>query len=91
MNEHPFSFDIYYGLPRRQETPAVIGGKFLNALDALSGIDPLFADWKVLDLPATASLPLALERPRIATIVENNVFRNKREEPVPESDTAQLA
>jgi Immunity protein 52 len=85
MNENPFSFEIYYGLPRRQETPAVIGAKFLDTLDALSRIDPLFANWKVLDLPAMASLPLAVARTRIATVVENNVFRNKREEPVPES------
>jgi Immunity protein 52 len=85
MNERPFRFGIYYGLPRRREAPAVIGAKFLDTLDTLSGIDPLFADWKVLDLPAMASLPLALARPRIATIVENNVVRNKREEPEPES------
>jgi Immunity protein 52 len=85
MNERPFIFGIYYGLPRRRETPAVIGAKFLDSLDALSRIDPLFADWKVLDLPAMASLPLAVARPRIATIVENNVVRNKSNQPEPES------
>jgi hypothetical protein len=85
MNEDPFDFGIYYGLPRRRETPAVIGAKFLNTLDALSRIDPLFANWKVLDLPAMVSLPLAVARPHIATIVENNVARNKRDEPQPES------
>jgi hypothetical protein len=85
MKEPPFSFDIYYGLPRRQETPAVISAKFLNTLDALRRIDPLFANWNVLDLPAMASLPLALARTRIATIIENNVARNRREELEPES------
>jgi hypothetical protein len=85
MNERPFRFTIYYQLQRRGETPAVIGAKFLDSLDALSRIDPLFANWTVLDLPAMASLPLAVARPRIATIVENNVFRNKSEQPEPES------
>jgi immunity protein 52 of polymorphic toxin system len=85
MSEQPFRFNIRYEVPRRRETPAVIGAKFLDSLDALSRIDPLFANWKVLDLPAMASLPLAVARPRIATIVENNVARNKREEPEPES------
>jgi hypothetical protein len=84
MNEHPFNFSIYYGPPRRGETPAVIGAKFLQSLDALSRIDPLFANWNVLDLPALASLPLAVARPRIATIVENNVVRDDDGEPEPE-------
>jgi hypothetical protein len=85
MTERPFRFSIYSGMPQRRETPAVIGAKFLDTLDTLSGIDPLFADWKVLDVPAMASLPLAVARRRMTTIVENNVARNKREEPVPES------
>ncbi len=85
MNERPFRTGIYYGLPRRRETPAVIGAKFLHSLDALSRIDPLFAKWNVLDRPALASLPLAVARPRIATIVENNVVRDDDGQPEPES------
>ena len=29
------------------ETPAAIGATFLKTLDALSGVDPLFAGWQV--------------------------------------------
>ena len=29
----------------RIETPVAIGAKFVNMLDALSGIDPIFSDW----------------------------------------------
>jgi Immunity protein 52 len=85
MNEHPFRFGIYYELPRRRETPAVIGTKFLHTLDALSRIDPLLATWNVLDRPALASLPLADARPRIATIVENFVVLDDNGQPEPES------
>ena len=62
MKERQFSFGIYYGLPRRGETPAVTGAKFLHSLDALSRIDPLFTNWNVLDLPAMDTLPLAAAR-----------------------------
>ncbi|MGA8650058.1 MAG: hypothetical protein WB677_05455 [Xanthobacteraceae bacterium] len=77
------SFSIYNRLPLRRETPAVIGAKFLDSLDALSRIDPLFTDWNVLDRPAWASLPLA--RPRIAAIIENNVARDRYGQPKPKS------
>jgi hypothetical protein len=85
MNERPFYFGIYYGLPGRRETPAVIGAKLLDTLDALSRIDPLFADWTVPDNPTMTSLPLAVARPRIAAIVENNVSRDSYDQPEPES------
>jgi hypothetical protein len=83
MNGYPLSFSIYNRLPLRRETPAVIGAKFLDSLDALSRIDPLFSDWEVLDRPTWASLPLA--RTRIATIIENNVARDSDGRPKPES------
>src|SRR5262249_31586307 len=63
----------------------VIGAKFLRSLDALSLIDPLFAKWDVLDRPAMDSLPLAVARPRIATVVENNIIRNDFDQPEPSS------
>jgi hypothetical protein len=85
MNEHPFRFSIYYELPRRGETPAVIGAKFLHTLDTLSPIDPLLARWKVLDRPTLASLPLAEARPRIAAIVENFDVLDDAGQPEPES------
>ena len=84
MNENLFQFSIYYEVPRRGETPAVIGAKFLHTLDALSRIDPLLATWKVLDRPALASVPLAEARPRIATIVENFAVRDDEDQPEPE-------
>jgi hypothetical protein len=85
MNESPFRFSIYYELPRRGETPAVIGAKFLHTLDALSRIDPLLATWKVLDRPTLASVPLADARARIATIVEDFVVLDDDGQPEPES------
>ncbi len=90
MNKNPFRLSIYYELPRRGETPAEIGAKFLRTLDALSRIDPLLATWKVLDRPTLASLPLADARPRIAAIVENFVVLDKAGQPVPESGYAAI-
>jgi hypothetical protein len=91
MNENPFRFSIYYEVPRRGETPAVIGAKFLQTLDTLSQVDPLLATWKVLDRPTLASLPLVDARPRIAAIVENLVFLIKLASLYPNLDTPQLA
>jgi hypothetical protein len=91
MNKNPFRFSIYYQLPRRGETPAVIGAKFLRTLDALSRIDPLLATWKVLDRPTLASLPLADARPRIAAIVKNFVVLDDDSQSNPNLDTPQLA
>jgi hypothetical protein len=85
MNKNPFRFSIYYELPRRGETPAVIGTKFLRTLDALSPIDPLLATWKVLDRPTLASLPLAEARPRMTAIVEDFVVLSDDRQPAPES------
>lgn len=80
--------------PGRAETPAAIGAKFLETLDALSRIDPIFRDWKIADHPKLKSgdlmtdnqniraTPLASARPRIAEIIENYVVRddfNQRE------------
>jgi hypothetical protein len=58
-NENLFRFSIYYEVPRRGETPAVIGAKFLQTLDALSRIDPLLARWKVLHPGVRAARPRA--------------------------------
>jgi hypothetical protein len=91
MNERPFRIGIYYELPRRHEAPALIADKFLQSLDALSEIDPLLAKWKVLDLLAEVSLPLALARQRIATIVENNVDRDDAGRPEPASGYSAIA
>jgi hypothetical protein len=66
------------------EGPASIGAKLLNTLDALSRIDPIvFPNWEVMDFPARDSLPLAAARPRIATIIDNNVSRDDFGRPEP--------
>jgi hypothetical protein len=83
MNENPFRFSIHYEVPRRGETPVVIGAKFLQTLDALSRVDPLLARWKVLDRPTLASIPLADARPPIATIIENFVVLDDAGQPEP--------
>jgi hypothetical protein len=79
----------------RVETPAAIGAKFLNTLDALSGIDRIFSGWKIFDFPNPCSgdlmtdslnikaTPLASARPRIAQIIENYVARDDFNEPIP--------
>jgi hypothetical protein len=85
MNERPFTLTIHYQLPRGQETSAVIGAKLVESFDALSRIDPLFTDCKILDPVAMASLPLATARMRISTIVENNIARDDYDQPEPES------
>jgi hypothetical protein len=89
-NENLFRFSIYYEVPRRGETPAVIGAKFLQTLDALSRIDPLLARWKVLDRPTLPSVPLA-ERVRASQPSSKiSLFLMTMASPNPNRDTAQL-
>jgi hypothetical protein len=80
----------------RVETPAAIGAKFLNALDALSRIDRIFSNWTISDFPNPCSgdlmtdtlnmkaVPLSSARPRIAEIIENYVVRNDANKPEPD-------
>jgi Immunity protein 52 len=91
MNAQRFLYGIWLVRPQRRETPAVIGQKFLDTLDALSVADPFFTPWKVLDSSAMAALPLATARPRIASIVENNVVRNDSDQPEPQSGYSTIA
>jgi Immunity protein 52 len=91
MNERFFTFTIQYKLPRGHETPAVIGAKLLDSLDALSRVDPLFTDWEILDPVAMTSLPLAIARTRISTVVENNLARDDYDQPEPESGYSLVA
>jgi hypothetical protein len=83
MNAQRFTYSIWLVRPQRRETPAVIGQKFLDTLDALSAADPLFTPWRVLDIPAMAALPRATAQPRIAAIGENNVVRDDYGQPEP--------
>lgn len=82
MSEVKFDYSIRSGLPINSESPASIGAKFVEILDALTRIDPtVFAKWEVTDISAMTSQPLATARSRIADIVENNVGRDEFREP----------
>jgi hypothetical protein len=85
MNARSFRYSIVLVRSQHHETPAEIGKKFLETLDALCAIDPLFTDWKVLDFAAMAKLPLAAARPRIAMIVEGGVVRDDYDQAEPAS------
>jgi hypothetical protein len=86
--ESYYEYFICSTWPGRAETPAAIGAKFLETLDALSRIDPIFRDWKIADHPKLTSgdlmtdslniraTPLASARPRIAEIIDNYVVRD---------------
>ena len=86
MSRLAFDYDIHADLPVRTEAPASIGSKFLETLEALSGVDPtVFVDWQVMDFsqkqhPST----IATAWPRIAAIMENNVSRDDLGEPNPD-------
>jgi hypothetical protein len=62
------------------EKPAVTGAKFLQTLDALSSIDPLFAgwqftgSWQIPEEHRSEFVPLAAGRKRIVEIVESGVY-----------------
>jgi hypothetical protein len=85
MNEVQFKYSIRSELPLSSESPASIGAKFVDTLDALTRIDPtVFTNWEVMDLPAISSLPLATARSRITEIIESNVSRDDFREPDPD-------
>lgn len=72
------------------EKPAVTGAKFLQTLDALSSIDPLFAGWQftgpwqIPEEHRSSFVPLAAARKRIAEIVESGVYIDDFNKPCPE-------
>jgi hypothetical protein len=71
------------------EEPAVTGAKFLQTLDALSGIDPLLTDWqvyrnlKIAEDGQPRQVPLATVRGRIAEIVKKGIVHDDFGEPTP--------
>jgi hypothetical protein len=84
MTELAFRYSIRSSLPGHPEESASVGVKLVNTLDGLNRIDPLiFANWEVMDFSARTSLPLAVARSRIGTIVENNVTRDDFGQPEP--------
>jgi hypothetical protein len=85
MSEGIFDYQIRSELPAHPESPASLGNKFLNTLDALSRIEPtIFANWEVMNYGEGSALPLAAARPRIASIVESNVYRDDWRRPQPQ-------
>jgi hypothetical protein len=98
-----YTYSLRSKWPRRMDTPATIGVKFANMLDALRGIDPLFGDWILLDPPNPSSgdamtdylniklVPLDVARPRITQIIENNVSLDDARDPDPDGGYAGLA
>jgi hypothetical protein len=71
------------------EKPAVTGAKFLQTLDALSRIDPIFAgwqvnrNWKITEDDQPRLVPLATARHRITEFVESGVVYNDFNKPTP--------
>jgi hypothetical protein len=84
MNESAFDYSIRSELPAHPEEPASLGARFLTTLDALSDIDPIFADWQVMDYPARDSFPLATVRPRMPALIEKNAQPDDWRVPHPE-------
>jgi hypothetical protein len=77
MSELAFDYSIRSEMPSRSESPAQLGSRFVNTLDALTQVDPkIFANWEVMDYPARASTPLAEARDHIGAIIEKNVDRD---------------
>jgi hypothetical protein len=72
------------------EKPAVTGAKFLQTLDSLSGIDPLFTGWQftgrwqIPEEQRFSYVPLADGRKRIVEIVESGVYMDDFNKPCPE-------
>ncbi len=73
VNDIFYRYFIRSGWHGRVDTPATIGAKFLKTLDALSGIDPIFANWEVVDARNMSSMSLAAARSAIADVIENNM------------------
>lgn len=85
MSELAFDYSIRSELPSRPESPAQLGSRFVNTLDALTHVDStVFVNWEVMDYPARASSPLPKARERIGAIIEKNVYRNDLGEACPQ-------
>lgn len=79
-----FKYSIRSAPGAQAETSSTLGTRFLNSLDALNRVDPtIFTNWEIMDFLASASIPLAIARPRIGAIVEANITRDDHGEPSP--------
>jgi hypothetical protein len=84
MNKNALHYSIRSELPAHPESPVSIGDKLVKTLDALTGIDPIFAKWEVMDYPRRDSVPLSTARSRIGAIIEQNVERDDWRRPQPD-------
>jgi Immunity protein 52 len=85
ISETRYYYFIRSGWKGRPQMPLDIGMKFVNTLDALSGIDPIFSDWQIADFHNESSFSLAFARSQIAAIIESNVARNDFGERYPDA------
>ncbi|HWX83948.1 MAG TPA: hypothetical protein VNZ48_10170 [Xanthobacteraceae bacterium] len=83
MKEPFHSYSIRSEWKGRVDTPATIGAKFVKTLDALSSVDPIFANWVIADIRNSSSLSLDDARPRIASLIEDGVVRDDFKLPAP--------
>ena len=60
MMQDSFQYTIRADLPAHTDSPASLGARFLDTLDALGHVDPsIFNDWQIIDMPARETIPLA--------------------------------
>jgi len=83
MREPFYSYFIRSGWKERVDTPAAIGTNFVKTLDALSGIDPIFANWQIARAFDLSLYPLDQARSHIASLIKDWVVRNDFDEPSP--------
>jgi Immunity protein 52 len=83
MDEPFYSYFIRSGWKGRVESPAALGAKFVMTLDALSRIDPMFANWELAAAFDSPTVPLDEARSNIAGLIEDCVSRDDFHEPDP--------
>jgi hypothetical protein len=83
MKEPFYRYFVRSGWPGRVETPAAIGAKFIKTLDALSKVDPIFANWELARAFDSPTVPLDEARSDIASLIEDWVSQDDYDEPDP--------
>ncbi len=87
-----YSYEIQSSWGRCPEKPAEIGTKFLQTIDALSRIDPMFSGWGVQIKPdSLEGQPIENVRADFTRFVEANVWRDDLDRPTPHEGYKLLA
>jgi hypothetical protein len=81
MNEQFYTYHIRSGWKGRVESPAALGAKFVKTLDALSRVDPIFANCELAAAFDSPTVPLDEARSNIADLIEDCVSRDDYNEP----------